>query len=211
MKKLVPKTTLLLFLFCLTAFTSCAQQRLMENLDRGVVAIVKDNNSVAVSWRILGTDPENLCFNLYRKTGNAAPLLLKEGTAADPSFFTDKTVELSKENTWYVTSIHNGKEQKEPGSFTLNPNAKPQNFRSLKLHQLEGYTANDASVGDLDGDGEYEIILHMTGVGHDNSHRGLTDPPIFQAYKLDGTFLWQLSLGKNIREGAHYTQFLVYD
>ena len=36
-------------------------------------------------------------------------------------------------------------------------------------------------------------------------------PPIFQAYKVDGTFLWEINLGKNIREGAHYTQFMVYD
>ena len=53
--------------------------------------------------------------------------------------------------------------------------------------------------------------MHQTGRGHDNSHTGLTDPPIFQAYKIDGTFLWEINLGKNIREGAHYTQFLVYD
>jgi len=66
-------------------------------------------------------------------------------------------------------------------------------------------------VGDLDGDGEYEIVLHQTGVSHDNSQSGITDEPIFQAYKLDGTLLWRINLGKNIREGAHYTQFMVYD
>lgn len=63
----------------------------------------------------------------------------------------------------------------------------------------------------MDSDGEYEIILHQVGRGHDNSHRGETTEPIFQAYKMDGTLLWEINLGKNIREGAHYTQFLVYD
>ena len=63
----------------------------------------------------------------------------------------------------------------------------------------------------MDGDGEYEIILHQTGRSHDNSQKGETDPPIIQAYKMNGQFLWEINLGKNIREGAHYTQFLVYD
>src|SRR6185295_13358785 len=58
---------------------------------------------------------------------------------------------------------------------------------------------------------EYEIVLHQTGRSHDNSQAGITDPPIFQAYKMDGTLLWTINLGKNIREGAHYTQFMVYD
>jgi rhamnogalacturonan endolyase len=60
-------------------------------------------------------------------------------------------------------------------------------------------------VGDLDGDGEYEIVLHQAGRGKDNSQNGETDPPVLQAYKLDGTLLWSIDLGRNIREGAHYT------
>jgi glycosyltransferase involved in cell wall biosynthesis len=63
----------------------------------------------------------------------------------------------------------------------------------------------------VDGDGTYEIIVHLTGRARDNSQAGFTDAPLFHAYKLDGTFLWQIDLGKNIRDGAHYTQFMVYD
>ena len=74
-----------------------------------------------------------------------------------------------------------------------------------------GYTPNDASVGDLDGDGQYEIVLHQTGASQDNANAGFTDPPILEAYELDGTLLWRINLGINIREGAHYTQFMVYD
>lgn len=99
--------------------------------------------------------------------------------------------------------------KKADKGFTLQPNALP--YLSIPLHTPDGYTPNDVSVGDVDGDGEYEIILHQAGRGHDNSQDGITDPPIFQCYKLDGTFLWQINLGKNIREGAHYTQFMVYD
>jgi rhamnogalacturonan endolyase len=82
---------------------------------------------------------------------------------------------------------------------------------SVPLQTPQGYSPNDASVGDLDGDGEYEIVLHQVGRGRDNSQAGTTTEPILEAYKLDGTFLWRINLGKNIREGAHYTQFMVYD
>lgn len=74
------------------------------------------------------------------------------------------------------------------------------------------YIANDASVGDLDGDGQYEIILKWEpNNAKDNSHSGYTDEVFIDAYKLDGTLMWRIGLGKNIRAGAHYTQFMVYD
>ena len=75
----------------------------------------------------------------------------------------------------------------------------------------QGYRAGDASAADLDGDGEYELVVHMSGRGRDNASAGMTDPPILHAYKMDGTLLWSIDLGRNIREGAHYTQFMVYD
>ena len=84
-------------------------------------------------------------------------------------------------------------------------------YLSIPIQTPAGYHANDCSVGDLDGDGEYEIVVHMVGRGRDNSQGGTTTEPIFHAYKLDGTRLWSINLGKNIREGAHYTQFMVYD
>jgi rhamnogalacturonan endolyase len=91
----------------------------------------------------------------------------------------------------------------------LQPGNQP--YLSIPLQTPKGYAPNDGSVGDLDGDGQYEIVLHQAGRGRDNSQAGETDPPIIQAYRLDGTLLWSINLGKNIREGAHYTQFMVYD
>ncbi|MET0535496.1 MAG: rhamnogalacturonan lyase, partial [Steroidobacter sp.] len=74
------------------------------------------------------------------------------------------------------------------------------------------YHANDASVGDLDGDGEYEIVLKWDpSNAKDNSQSGYTGEVFMDAYELDGTLLWRVSLGRNIRAGAHYTQFMVYD
>ncbi len=74
------------------------------------------------------------------------------------------------------------------------------------------YNANDCSVGDLDGDGEYEIVLKWDpSNSKDNSQSGYTGNVFLDAYKLDGTFMWRIDLGINIRAGAHYTQFMVYD
>ena len=102
-------------------------------------------------------------------------------------------------------------QEREEGTFILKGSATIRSYLEIPLRTPESYMPGDASVGDLDGDGSYEIIVHQTGRGADNAHNGITSEPIFQAYKLDGTFLWEINLGKNIREGAHYTQFLVYD
>ena len=74
------------------------------------------------------------------------------------------------------------------------------------------YSANDCSVADLDGDGEYEIIVKWDpSNSQDNANAGYTGDCILDAYKLNGTRLWRIDFGKNIRAGAHYTQFMVYD
>ena len=95
-------------------------------------------------------------------------------------------------------------------------------YKSLPINRPEGgtapdgrvytYTPNDCSVGDVDGDGEYELIVKWDpSNSHDNSHDGYTGDVILDCYKFDGTQLWRINLGKNIRAGAHYTQFLVFD
>ena len=245
---------------------SARAQRQMENLGRGGVAIHQPDGKVFVSWRLLGTDPENIAFNLYRKSealsgrGNlggfgpgapvgAGPQVAAGGQGAPAASgapgaaaggrpgggrggfggargepaklntepltgatcFTDTTADLSGKTSYFVRAVVNGQEQAPSAAFSLPAGALPLPYLSIPLRTPAGYTPNDASVGDLDGDGEYEIVLHQTGRSHDNAQAGITDPPVLQAYKLDGTFLWEINLGKNIREGAHYTQFMVYD
>ncbi|MEN2487148.1 rhamnogalacturonan lyase [Flavobacterium sp. B11] len=201
------KAFLILFLFVSLNIFS---QRQMENLDRGIIAI-KNKGQVFISWRFLGTDSDDLAFNLYRKNGSKKAVLLNDKPITGATNFIDSKADLNVENIWFIKTVLNGKESDAPGSFTLSANASDKQYLSIKLKEIEGYIANDLSVGDLDGDGQYDLVVHMTGKSHDNSQVGITDPPIFQAYKLDGTFLWQINLGKNIREGAHYTQFMVYD
>ncbi len=91
------------------------------------------------------------------------------------------------------------------------PAGYDKNYLSVPLKTPEGYSPNDCSAADLDGDGSYELVVHMIGRGVDNAFSGNSSDAVFQAYKLDGTMLWEINLGRNIRDGAHYTPFIVYD
>ncbi|MFD2580925.1 rhamnogalacturonan lyase [Pedobacter vanadiisoli] len=183
----------------------------MEKLDRGVIAIRQNSDSVYVGWRMFGTDADDIAFNLYRKTGNNPAVKLNHDPIIRSTNFVDVGVKFDLPNSYFVKPVLKGHELEASKAFTLIAKAPVRQYLTIPLRTPEGYSPNDASVGDLDGDGEYEIVLHQTGRSRDNSSNGPTDPPIFQAYKLDGTFLWEINLGKNIREGAHYTQFMVYD
>ena len=212
----------LLLLSVLLPFVRAAipAPRQMETLGRGVVALKSEEKKVFVSWRVLGTDHAELAFNLYRSADGAVPEKLNAAPITGATNFTDTTFDAAKSNTYSVRTIVAGRETPAPsvpaplshskiGSIAANAPARP--YLSIPIRTPTGYSINDCSVGDLDGDGEYEIVVHLTGRARDNSQAGVTDEPLLHAYKLDGTFLWQINLGKNIRDGAHYTQFMVYD
>lgn len=185
-----------------------AQQRQMERLDRGVVAVPRAEGGAFVSWRLLGDDPASIGFNVYRAGPGEAPLKLNGGPIGEVTHFIDETVAAGTAATYSVRPVADGREVEGGGSFTLDP-SRP--YLSIPLQTPEGYTPNDGSVGDLDGDGAYELVIHQVGRGRDNSQNGVTTNPVIEAYELDGTLLWRIDLGRNIREGAHYTQFMVYD
>lgn len=202
----------------LTAFvvvSSCGAQwetisHQIEKLDRGVVAVNQGQGTAFISWRLLRTDRPNVGFDLYRQALDGSQAKLNDKPLQAVTCFQDRSVPQGQSVTYFVTTAANRANPESGNSFRLDTSeAKP--YLAIPLQPPEGYHANDCSPGDLDGDGQYEIVVHMVGRGRDNSQAGFTTPPVFQAYKLDGTMLWQIDLGKNIREGAHYTQFLVYD
>lgn len=182
----------------------------MESLDRGVVAVPAVDGGVLVSWRLLGDDPANAAFNLYRdgRKLNGAPL--KRGTN-----FVDKT---PGAGTYTVRLVAKGKE----GPASAPAKAWAEGYLSIPIDpppsgitpagETYSYTANDASAGDLDGDGRYEIILKWDPTNSkDNAFGGYAGEVYIDAYSLEGKRLWRINLGRNIRAGAHYTQFQVFD
>ncbi len=184
--------------------------RSMENLDRAPVA-VKTNEGIYLSWRMLGLDPDSIAFNVYRdgKKVNVKPL----------TGSTNLLDAMGKADSKYtIKAVLNGVEQSATESFGVwqqqylsVPLQKPADDYT-KDGQPYTYNAGDASVGDLDGDGKYEIVmLWSPSISKDNSQAGYTGIVYMDAYKMDGTRLWRITLGKNIRAGAHYSPFIVYD
>lgn len=193
-----------------TKQTNAVMPRQMEHIGRGLVAI-KVEKGVYVGWRLLGTEPADFAFNLYRdgEKVNTAPI------RSSTNYLDEQG---SLDSTYTVRPVFGEEELEESPPV----NVWSKNYHSVPLRKPEGgttpageeytYSANDASVGDVDGDGEYEIILKWDpSNSHDNAHSGYTGNAYLDAYKLDGRFLWRIDLGRNIRAGAHYTQFLVYD
>ncbi len=199
-------------LLCASLVVDAQAQRQMEKLDRGLVAIPQGEQAgVFLSWRLLGREPLDLGFNVYRQGGSASPQKLNDQPLTAGTNFIDRDVKLTDATSYTVCAVQAGREEEACKQFNLIASSPSRDYWSVPLQTPNGYVAGDASVADLDDDGEYEIIIHMTGRGRDNSQGGFTDEPILHAYKLDGTLLWKINLGKNIREGAHYTQFMVYD
>jgi hypothetical protein len=199
--------TLLSLIACFSTFAASKQ---MEYLDRGVVAI-KATSGVFVSWRFLGTDKTTTTFNLYRDGTkvNSTPI-------ATTTNYTDANGTTT--STYTVRSVDNNEESGDSKAASVWADI----HKSIQLNRPAGgtdaggtaytYTPNDMSVGDLDGDGEYELVVKWDpSDSKDNSQSGYTGNVYIDAYKLNGTQLWRVDLGKNIRAGAHYTQFLVYD
>ena len=172
-----------------------------EHLNRGVVAVKTADGKVAVSWRTLRSDPKGQTYDVYRdgEKLNQQPL-----TTGGTFFVDEKPLEGDA-----VYEVRGGGND---GTFTIKADT-PVGYLPIPLQKPEGrYAANDASVGDVDGDGQYEIILKWEPWNaHDNAHDGYTDNVLIDCYRLDGTRLWRIDLGRNIRAGAHYTQFMGYD
>lgn len=183
----------------------------MEQLDRGLVVIPQASAGVYLSWRLLRTDDARVGFNVYRQAGNDTPTKLNSDPLTAGTNYFDQAADLSLPSSYFVRTVLEGREGESSKSVTLSAETPRRDYLSIPTVLPDGYHANDASVGDLDGDGQYEIIVHVVARGRDNSQGGLTDPALFYAYQLDGTLMWTINLGKNVREGAHYVPFIVYD
>ncbi|WP_160720763.1 rhamnogalacturonan lyase [Bacillus sp. USDA818B3_A] len=188
----------------------------LEYLDRGLVAAAT-SEGVFLSWRLLANEVKGhsttgltgVDFNVYRDGKKIA-------TVNDSTNFLDK--EGKATSKYYVSSVLNGKEMDQSSSVKAWENS----YYDLALKKpADGvtpagekytYSANDMSVGDVDGDGQYEFFVKWyPSNAKDVSQVGYTGNTYIDCYKYDGTLLYRIDMGVNIRSGAHYTQFLVYD
>ncbi|MDI5907521.1 MULTISPECIES: rhamnogalacturonan lyase [Streptomyces] len=187
-----------------------ATARQAERLDRGLTSVHTGSGNL-VSWRWLATDPNDVAFNVYRGATrlNSAPL-------NSSTNYLDAGAPDSADYT--VRAVVNGIEQ-APSEQALQFRT---GYKDVPISPPPGgtspgnspytYEANDASVGDLDGDGALDIVLKWQPTNaKDNSQSGYNGNTVVDGIKLDGTRLWRIDLGRNIRSGAHYTQFQVYD
>ncbi|MEV6349640.1 rhamnogalacturonan lyase [Actinoplanes sp. NPDC051851] len=179
-----------------------------ENLDRGLISL-RTTTGNFLSWRLLKSDPADVTFDVYRGS-------TKVDTTSGTNF-TDAGAPVGA--TYTVRPVSDGVSLASAADPTVSLAAA---YQDVPIQAPSGgttpdgvsytYTANDASVGDLDGDGAYEIVLKWDPTNSkDNSQSGYTGDVYIDAYELNGTRLWRLDLGKNIRAGAHYTQFQVFD
>ena len=186
--------------------------RQTETLNRGLTA-VKTGSSTYVCWRYIKGD-EGKKFQLYRngqklvETVKTSHLVPTEDGEYDS--YQLKVVDAGGN---VVESTRTTRPHENALRLTLTP-------PSSSNDNTQGeYSPNDMSLGDVDGDGEYELFVKWNPDGnssgnygsHDNSEGGYTANTYIDCYKLSGQRLWQVNLGRNIRSGAHYTQFMVYD
>lgn len=192
-----------------TQYDTAHMQR--EHLGRGLVALRQTDGRVALSWRILASDRPGEPFDVYR---NGVKLNKKPLTTGG-SFFVDN-------HPTGADALYKVMGGRVNGTFRLKANA-PAGYLAIPLDKpvsnmthRDGrnveYIANDAAIGDVDGDGEYEIVLKWDpNNSADNSRAGITERTLFDCYRLDGTRLWRIDMGPNIRSGAHYVPFIFYD
>ncbi len=182
-----------------------------ETLDRGVVAIRQADGRVYVSWRTLPSDEVHQPFNVYRNGVklNATPLTTGGTCFIDEQPMAGDVLYRVEGGTTSGETVLRADARQGYIAIALQ---KPGDGRTPDGRPFT-YSANDATVADVDGDGQYEIIVKWDpSNAHDNAHDGFTGSTLFDCYKMENSqLLWRIDLGHNIRSGAHYVPFIVYD
>lgn len=174
-----------------------------------------------ISWRSLPTDPKNVGFNVYKTAGGTDAseevLLNADGPITDRTCWADDALDKTISNYYRVEMVGTEGTNKEICNYTLTSDMAQKFYREIKLNAnvplaSVTYKPDDIQVGDLDGDGELELVVKREPYDGANQGGWRGDgTTLLEAYKLDGRFLWQIDLGINIRSGSHYTSYIVYD
>ncbi|CAG9902409.1 hypothetical protein BOVA604_4776 [Bacteroides ovatus] len=170
-------------------------------------------SSALISWRLLKTDPSNVAFDIYKSVDGEAEVKLNEEPISNTTSWVDADIDVSKTNVYRVT-LANQTETLCDYTFTSEMAEKFYHEIRLNLNVPDAsitYSPDDIQLGDLDGDGELEIVVKREPYDGANMGVWFNGTTLLEAYKMDGTFLWQIDLGINIRSGSHYTSYILYD
>lgn len=169
--------------------------------------------SALISWRLLKTDPSNVAFDIYKSVDGETEVKLNEKPISNTTSWVDADIDVSKTNVYRVT-LANQAETLCDYTFTSEMAEKFYHEIRLNMNVPDAsitYSPDDIQLGDLDGDGELEIVVKREPYDGANQGGWNNGSTLLEAYKMDGTFLWQIDLGINIRSGSHYTSYILYD
>ena len=206
----------------ITLISGINAQRRIDRMDRGIVAIPKSSSQIYVSWRHFATDPDDIAYNLYYKTSpTGTEIKLNSLPIANSTNFTTNLSTSASAYIFTVKSVHQGIEKDEPGSFTLPRNTIASRIvHDFNFHPLPaGHPTMMMKFcwpADLNGDGKYDFVLDRQNYGavSEDGEGGTTDypSPKVEAYKSDGTFMWRIDMGMNIKIcNGHNDMVTAYD
>jgi rhamnogalacturonan endolyase len=186
--------------------------RIVETLDRGLVARPAGAGNVYLSWRLLASDPQSVTFNVYRApVDGGAPTKLNAQPVRQTTDFTDAAVPADREHTWWVAPVANGRELAASDRVRVPDRRVSSAYRAIPLRDVQ--SVDRVGIGDLNADGTYDFVVkHPTG---------RIDPgrrvPSTDTYKIDaydgrtGAFMWRIDLGWNINHGIWFSPMVVRD
>ena len=169
--------------------------------------------SALISWRLLKTDPSNVAFDIYKSVDGEMEVKLNEEPISNTTSWVDADIDVSKTNVYRVTLAYQAETLCD---YTFTSEMAEKFYHEIRLNMNVPdasitYSPDDIQLGDLDGDGELEIVVKREPYDGANQGGWNNGSTLLEAYKMDGTFLWQIDLGINIRSGSHYTSYILYD
>jgi rhamnogalacturonan endolyase len=187
--------------------------RIVETLDRGLIAQPAGAGKVYLSWRLLASDPLNITFNVYRAAGaGATPAKLNAQALRLTTDFTDAAVPPDGEHAWWVAPVVNGRELAPSDRVRVPAQTSAAPYRAIRLRE-DVQSVDRVGIGDLNADGTYDFVVKHPAGRIDPGRR----VPSTETYKIDayngrtGAFMWRIDLGWNINHGIWFSPMVVRD
>jgi len=189
-----------------------AGERIEEKLNRGMMALSMPDGKVYLGWRLLKTDPQDVAFNVYRSTADAAPVKLNAQPITKTTDFIDEKTPLDQANAWFIKPVINGQEQAASEQADLPANPAVRQYKSIPVK--DDVRAGMVGIADLDGDGVYDFVIkHSTGRGKDPGRVSPNSDSVkYDGYNgKTGEFMWRIDLGWNVDNGIWWTPMVIRD